>query len=167
MAKQSQQQTARFTQLSEKPTGKILLAFAHSSLIGLFRPYTLSRSSTAWEFPSCIYTPANTQDVVFAVKVLGFTKSKYAIRSGGHSPLADWASIDDGVLISMANISNMAYDASAETVLVGFGRRWGELYELLESFDRLVVGGRVPSVGLALTIGGKAVTVLRYEAECF
>lgn len=163
--KQSQQQTAQSTRLSEKPTGKTLLAFAHSSLVGLFRPHTLSRSSTAWEFPSCIYTPANTQDVVFAVKVLGFTKSKYAIRSGGHSPLADWASIDDGVLISMASLTNMAYDAFAETVRVGFGCRWGELYEFLESFDRLVVGGRVPSVGLALTIGGKTVAGLKYESE--
>lgn len=55
----------------------------------------------------------------------------------------------------MTNIIGIAYDPSAEAVRVGFGHRWGDLYEHLEPFNRLVVGGRVPSVGLALTIGGK------------
>ncbi len=100
---------------------------------------------------------------MFAVKVLGFTKSKYAIRSGGHSPLANWASIDEGVLISMTNLTDMEYDESTETVRVGFGHRWGELYEHLEPLNRLVVGGRVPPVGLGLSIGGKPIIVLRYE----
>lgn len=115
----------------------------------------LYRSATAWNSPTCIYTPANAENVIFAVKVLGFTGSKYAIRSGGHSPLAAWANIDKGILISMSNITDLAYDAGTESVRVGFGNRWGEIYEYLEAYNRIVVGGRVLDVGQGLTIGGK------------
>ena len=118
------------------------------------------RSPTAWEYPSCIFTPWETQDVVFAVRVLGFTGSKYAIRSGGHSPLPFWASIDEGVLISMSKIADITYKAATETVRVGFGLVWGEVYDYLEPYNRLVVGGRVSSVGLGLTIGGTIFTLL-------
>ena len=86
--------------------------------------------------------------------MLGFTRSKYAIRSGGHSPLPLWASIDDGVLISMSSITEISYTAATETVRLGFGLVWGEVYDYLEPYNRLVVGGRVSPVGLGLTIGG-------------
>ena len=86
--------------------------------------------------------------------MLGFTGSKYAIRSGGHSPLPFWASIDDGVLISMSSITDIDYTAATETVRVGFGLVWGDVYDYLEPYHRLVVGGRVSPVGLGLTIGG-------------
>ena len=55
----------------------------------------------------------------------------------------------------MSSITDFDFDASTETVRIGFGHRWGDIYNLLEPMGRLVVGGRVPSVGLALTIGGK------------
>lgn len=115
---------------------------------------TVCRSPTAWEFPSCIFTPTKTAEVIFAVRVLGFTGSKYAIRSGGHSPLPLWASIDDGVLISMSSITEISYAAATETVRVGFGLLWRDIYDYLEPYNRLVVGGRVLPVGLGLTIGG-------------
>ncbi|KAF2233370.1 FAD-binding domain-containing protein [Viridothelium virens] len=123
---------------------KLLL---HSSL-------TKSRSPTAWGTPACIYLPTSTNDVAFAIKVLGFTNSPYAIRSGGHSPLAGWANIDDGVLISMSDVTELNYDNITQIATVGYGNRWGDVYEYLQGFGRIVVGGRVPEVGLALTIGG-------------
>ena len=86
--------------------------------------------------------------------MLGFTGSKYAIRSGGHSPLPLWASINDGVLISMSSITDISYTAATETVRMGFGLVWGEVYDYLEPYHRLVVGSRVSPVGLGLRIGG-------------
>lgn len=114
----------------------------------------MCRSPTAWEYPSCIFTPSETAGVEFAVRVLGFTGSKYAIRSGGHSPLPLWASIDDGVLISMSSITDISYIYATEAVRMGFGLVWGDVYDYLEPYNRLVVGGRVSPVGLGLTIGG-------------
>ena len=54
----------------------------------------------------------------------------------------------------MSNITDINYTAATETVRVGFGLVWGTVYEFLEPYDRLVVGGRVSTVGLGLTIGG-------------
>lgn len=114
-----------------------------------------TRSETAWNFPVCIYTPPDAEKVILAVKVLRFTGSKFAVRNGGHSPLVAWANIDKGVLISTSNITDLAYDAGTEFVRVGFGNRWGEIYEYLEPYNRIVVGGRVLDVGQGLTIGGE------------
>ena len=139
---------------NEKLTGKRASRFFTVRVSHHVSLKTKYRSPTAWEYPSCIYSPKNARDVAFAVRVLSFAGSKYAIRSGGHSVLPFWASIDEGVLISMTNVSDCSYDANTETARVGLGLTWGELYERLEPYDRLVVGGRVPPVGLALTIGG-------------
>ena len=112
------------------------------------------RSSTAWEYPYCIYEPNGVQDVVAAVQILKETGAQYAIRGGGHSPLPFWASIDNGVLISMSNINDISYDDAAQTARIGFGNRWGDVYSYLETFGRLAVGGRIAPVGMALNPGG-------------
>ncbi|KAF2197572.1 bifunctional solanapyrone synthase [Delitschia confertaspora ATCC 74209] len=111
-------------------------------------------SATAWATPTCIFNPSSVNHVSIAVRVLTFTGTKFAIRSGGHSPLSQWANINNGVLISMSKFTDLRYDASSKTVTTGFGNRWGAVYDYLEQFGRLAVGGRVSSVGSALTIGG-------------
>jgi hypothetical protein len=58
----------------------------------------------------------------------------------------------------MAQFNDRVYDKDSETVRVGFGNSWGDVYEYLEQFDRLVVGGRAPTVGLATIIGGKSLS---------
>jgi FAD/FMN-containing dehydrogenase len=116
-----------------------------------------NRSATAWEYPTCIFNPTSTQDVVFAVKVLSYTGAKYAVRGGGHTPLTGWANIDNGVLISLSNLTDLKYDAASETVRAGTGNRWGDIYSFTEPIGRLVVGGRVTDVGMGLVLGGKMV----------
>ena len=125
---------------------------------GLYTPEREAHwSQTASESPACIFNPTSTADVAEAVRILGRTGSKYAVRTGGHSPLAGFANIDDGVLISLSGLRDMTYDEQAQTLRTGFGNRWGELYEYLQPHERMVVGGRVSDVGQALTIGGMEV----------
>ncbi|KAG6991367.1 bifunctional solanapyrone synthase [Physcia stellaris] len=111
-------------------------------------------SATAWKAPSCIYNPMSPQDVVYAVKVLNFTGSNFAIRGGGHTPFEGWANIDKGILISTSNLTDIVYDAISETVVVGAGNRWSDIYSHLEASSRMVLGGRVPDVGMGLLLGG-------------
>lgn len=59
----------------------------------------------------------------------------------------------------MSNIKDFSYDASTQTTRVGFGNRWGDIYDRLKHYGLLVVGGRVPDVGLALTMGGKCIVL--------
>ncbi|KAF2473017.1 bifunctional solanapyrone synthase [Lindgomyces ingoldianus] len=109
---------------------------------------------TAWKTPTCIYSPQSIDDVVHAIKILQSTKSKFAVRGGGHSPLSAWANIDNGVLISMRAISDKVYDPATETVRVGFGCTWMEVYQFVELHSRLVVGGRASTVGMGMIMGG-------------
>ncbi|PQE03940.1 6-hydroxy-D-nicotine oxidase protein [Rutstroemia sp. NJR-2017a BVV2] len=108
----------------------------------------------AWKFPSCIYSPRTTDELAQALKILRSSNTKFAVRGSGHSPLSGWANIDNKVLISMSQFNSKEYDKGSETVRLGFGNTWGSAYEYLEQFNRLVVGGRAPSVGLATIIGG-------------
>lgn len=49
----------------------------------------------------------------------------------------------------------MNYDAVSETVQVGSGNTWGQVYEFLDSLERVVVAGRAATVGFGLLMGGK------------
>jgi hypothetical protein len=80
---------------------------------------------------------------------------KFAVRSGGHSPLPQWANIDNGVLISMRDITDLSYDSKLKQVRSGSGNNWGKIYEYLEPSNQLIVGGRSPTVGFGLLGGGK------------
>ena len=62
----------------------------------------------------------------------------------------------------MSSITDIIYTAATETVRMGFGLVWGEVYDYLEPYDRLVVGGRVSTVGLGLTIGGTISVPIKY-----
>jgi FAD/FMN-containing dehydrogenase len=89
-----------------------------------------------------------------AVKILTFTGSQYAVRSGGHSPLSSWANINKGILISMTKLKDISYDSNKQTVRFGMGNLWGDVYRFTEPLGRLPVGGRVGTVGPMLTPGG-------------
>ena len=100
------------------------------------------------------------------MKRLRATKEKFAIRSGGHSPLPQWANIDGGVLISMKAIADLTYDKSTETIRVGAGNTWGQVYDFLKSSQRVVVGGRSPNVGFGMLTGGKPFKLNRCKIIC-
>lgn len=88
------------------------------------------------------------------VKIAVAQKARFAIRSGGHSANPGYANINDGILISLDRLTKTVFDPSTSLVSIGPGNRWGEVYEHLEQFNRTMVGGRVPTVGVGgLTLG--------------
>ena len=114
----------------------------------------LCRSQTAWKTPACIYATRNADNLSEAIQIFQSTNTSFAIRGGGHNPLPGWANIDNGVLVSLQLLSNVEYNSTTKTVRVGFSNTWGGIYTSLEKHRRVVVGGRVPSVGLGLLTGG-------------
>ncbi len=57
--------------------------------------------------------------------------------------------------IALTRFSQIKYDASSQTVAVGAGLLWDEVYDALEPYGVNVVGGRVPGVGVAgFSLGG-------------
>ncbi|CEL01290.1 hypothetical protein ASPCAL00878 [Aspergillus calidoustus] len=111
-------------------------------------------SATAYRDPACIYTPPTPEAVAVAIRTAVFSSTPFAIRSGGHSFQTGWANIDSQLLISLSGIKNLDYDEPTQTLRVGFGNRWQDVYDYLAPHNRLVIGGRQGTVGMALTTGG-------------
>ncbi|KAK4206111.1 putative fad binding domain protein [Rhypophila decipiens] len=104
-------------------------------------------SNSAKLRPVCILQPQSTSEVAEAVKTLVAGRHHFAVRSGGCN---FWPSnnIDDGVTIDLNLLDAIEYDKEADTVSIGPGARWGQVYEELEKYDRTVGGGRETSVGV-------------------
>ena len=109
-----------------------------------------------WQTPSCAILPSTPQAVSIAVKIINFLKIKFATRSGGHSPNPGFAAIGQpGVLIDMSKLNQVTVSADHSIVTLGPGAIWGNVYAELDQYNIGVVGGRLPSIGVAgLILGG-------------
>ena len=117
-------------------------------------------SQTAWKDPVCIAQPGDTAQVQAIVKTLSKKKVPFAVRSGGHSPNPLDANIDEGVLLSLNNLNKVVYDAEKEIATIGSGGRWIDVYTELQKDGVVVVGGRVPPVGVGGLILGSGLSYL-------
>lgn len=113
------------------------------------------RSETAWKKPTCIVQPVDIPELQRVVQILTKQNVEFAIRSGGHSPSAFAANINNGVLIDMSNFNKTNYDAANNVVQLGAGMKWADVYRSLDRYNVTVVGGRVLDVGVGgLILGG-------------
>ena len=76
------------------------------------------------------------------------------MKGGGHSANPGFSSTS-GVEIALSRFNSTKRNADGRTVQIGAGLIWGQVYESLAPAGVTVIGGRVPSVGVAgLTLGG-------------
>jgi FAD/FMN-containing dehydrogenase len=76
------------------------------------------------------------------------------VKGGGHSANPGFSSIS-GVEIALSRFNSAKLNVDGRTVEIGAGLTWGQVYETLDPAGVSVIGGRVPSVGVAgLTLGG-------------
>ena len=60
-----------------------------------------------------------------------------------------------GVEIAMTRFNETKVNSTCQTVEIGAGLTWGQVYKVLEPTGVNVVGGRAPGVGVSgLTLGG-------------
>ncbi|KAF2237141.1 putative 6-hydroxy-D-nicotine oxidase [Viridothelium virens] len=113
-------------------------------------------SQACWMSPTCIISPKSAEDVSKILKIIGFFKTKFAIRSGGHSPNPGWSSIDQpGVLIDLRRLNQVTVSEDQKVVSLGPGGIWGDVYAALDAYDFSVIGGRLPNIGVGgLILGG-------------
>ena len=71
-------------------------------------------------------------------------------------PIDDAANINStGVLISSTNLKTLKLSEDKETISIGPGPRWGDVYSYLDGTNLTVVGGRYAPVGVpGLLLGG-------------
>jgi hypothetical protein len=111
-------------------------------------------SATNTQQAECSVEPATAADVGEILKIMKKSKTLFAIKSGGHSTNFGFSSTT-GVHIAMRRFSEVNYDAKTNTVAIGAGMIWDDVYAALEPFAVNVIGGRVPGIGVAgFILGG-------------
>ncbi|KAK1676969.1 hypothetical protein BDP55DRAFT_631048 [Colletotrichum godetiae] len=81
------------------------------------------------------------------------TEQSVAISAGGHSNFPA-SNTNSGVTIDLANLKTISLEGN-ETVSVGGGNRWGDVYRFLEPKGLMTAGGRENTVGVSgVLLGG-------------
>ncbi|KAH9013686.1 FAD-binding domain-containing protein [Lactarius hengduanensis] len=103
---------------------------------------------------ACSVEPGSAADVSVILRILGSTRTPFAVKGGGHTFNPGFSS-SSGVQISMTRFSNIELNNSTGTVDAGSGVTWDQVYAALDSTGVNIVGGRIPTVGISgLTLGG-------------
>lgn len=70
-------------------------------------------------------------------------------------PIPGYANTNGGVLIGLTNLNQLQLSADKSYVSVGPGNRWEDVYNYLEPYRLVALGGRVGNVGVpGLLLGG-------------
>ena len=119
--------------------------------------------------PACVVRPRDVQELCTAVSIIkreydkqrkqiGQAKAEglFAIRSGGHSPIAGAASIKGGIVIDLRLFCEVTPSKDESSVVIGTGAKWNDVSKVLDEKGLAVVGGRNSAVGVGgLALGGK------------
>lgn len=102
--------------------------------------------------PACIVRPQNAQDVSSAVKTLVRLHEQgqtclFAVRSGGHTAWAGASNIQGGPVIDLGLLNDVELSADKQTVSMGVGTTWGDVYGILDPMGLSVNGGRASTPG--------------------
>jgi UDP-N-acetylenolpyruvoylglucosamine reductase len=88
------------------------------------------------------------------LRELASTLTPFAVKGGGHATNPEFSSTP-GVHISLIRFNNIDIHEDLETVEIGAGLTWTDVYTYLVPKGINVVGGRLGSVGVAgYTLGG-------------
>ncbi len=88
------------------------------------------------------------------MKIIGQYRVPFGVEGGGHS-LNPGFSGTTGVQIAMARFRKIIYHPNNQTVDIGAGLRWNDVYAALDPYNITVIGGRAVNVGVAgLILGG-------------
>jgi len=104
--------------------------------------------------PALIARCASPDDVIQAVNFAREENLLVAIRGTGHN-VAGFAVCDDGLVIDLSRMKDIAVDPPARTARVEGGCNWGEVNDALQPHGLAATGGFVSITGVSgLTLGG-------------
>ncbi|KAI0337351.1 FAD dependent oxidoreductase [Trametopsis cervina] len=109
---------------------------------------------TSVQSAACSVEPGTPQDVAKIIGILGKTRDAFAIKGGGHSYNQNFSSTP-GIQIVMKRFNKISYDKKSNTVDIGAGTIWDDVYKYLQPLNVNVVGGRISGVGVpGFLLGG-------------
>lgn len=105
--------------------------------------------------PALVFQPSYAKEVAAAVIICRATGVKFAVKSGGHAPMAGASSSDGGVSIDLRNFKNITLNEDKSLVSIGAGNIWEDVFDELAKHGKAVAGGRAGDVGVGgYTLGG-------------
>ncbi|KAI0794890.1 FAD dependent oxidoreductase [Abortiporus biennis] len=111
-------------------------------------------TASSADVAACSVEPGTAADVAIILRILGSDRTPFAIKGGGHATNPGFSSTK-GVQIAMSRFSAVNYHPENQTVDVGPGLTWDDVYATLQPQGVNVVGGRVSGVGVAgFSLGG-------------
>ncbi|KAM0331305.1 hypothetical protein ACHAQA_002975 [Verticillium albo-atrum] len=112
-------------------------------------------SANAAQAPWCMVLPTCTADVAAIVKILTKNQCPFGMRSGAHSAWAGSNGIKDGVTIDFAYMNTTTYNEAEGTASIQPGSDWERVFDALDPYGVVAVGGRASVVGVGgFTTGG-------------
>jgi FAD/FMN-containing dehydrogenase len=90
--------------------------------------------------PAVVVRPANTTDVMTAVRCAGDNDLPVAVRGGSHS-VPGFGTADDAVVIDLSSRRGIRVDPSTQAARVEGGATWGDLDAAAHPFGLATTGG--------------------------
>jgi FAD/FMN-containing dehydrogenase len=104
--------------------------------------------------PAVMVRCSSAEDVARTIAFARSHDALVAVRGGGHNG-GGLGVVDDGVVIDLAGISEVAVDPASNTVTVGGGCTWAEVDQATAAHGRATPSGIISTTGVGgLTLGG-------------
>jgi FAD/FMN-containing dehydrogenase len=104
--------------------------------------------------PALLVRPANTGDVMTAVRFAGDNDLPVAVRGGSHS-VPGFGTADDAMVIDLSSQRGVRVDPSSRAARAEGGANWGDFNAAGYPFGLATTGGIISTTGVAgLTLGG-------------
>ena len=117
--------------------------------------------------PAAIARCRSAEDVAAAVQFARAEGLGIAVRGGGHNA-AGLATIDDGLVIDLSAMNQIAVDPERRIAQAGGGATWGDFDAATQAHSLATTGGAISMTGIAgLTLGGGLGYLMRlYGLAC-
>ncbi|KAH9931578.1 FAD dependent oxidoreductase [Fomitopsis serialis] len=146
-----------------------LIAASVSAASAVYYPNTANYDLDNYHFASsssqaseCSVEPGTVEDVATIIKIVGMTRTPFAVKSGGHNTNPGFSSAT-GVQIAMSRFNNITIDSTAQTATIGAGLIFDEIYAALEEHGVMILGARATGIGAGGFILGGGYSFLSNE----
>jgi FAD/FMN-containing dehydrogenase len=73
-------------------------------------------------------------------------------------PIPGFANINSGILVGLTDLNQITLSFDKPYVFIGPGRRWEEIYDFLEPYRLVALGGRVGIIGVSGLLLGSSIS---------